>query len=639
MEEVHVDRDSIRIIGLSFCGEPDRTRALLGSDSVSGDLGRLGDCARRTDGRDQFSVAKPAGFKSGSYLLIVESACIKDSRAKSNKNKNSKKSDKSKKSKKVKLCRDDFEFSYTDMTLADEKIAENRAGIANNLVLINEVGAIADQNSTSITSEASLRHDADVILRNSIAEQAFRRESADSILQNNILAESRERAAADSTLQLKLDIEKSQRTSADTVQQAEITSEIDSRISADEELDSRIDKEIDERTADNLRLENDIKVESDARLDADIVLKDNLVTEIMARESAVVDLDADIQNEIDERIAADDTLQISIEDEASIRAAADDNLLAEIESEQSARIAADDQLRMSLDALGLRVDGLENRIVENYIRIVSILDDETGLAAEVAANATAISDLSAQHRDEVEAINAEIIELQVVTIPNLHHELNGEIAILTAAINGDASDIGLIARVANLLADVSSLASEEGRVTSLEDDLNALDELALDLQNQLSALEVRITQTEDDIVGLTTMVESLGSLRSCIAAPADRNCVIVGGGCWCSTDDTYTSGAAVCGYPPGYAGTYYSITGRRSDHPGSVSNGDMARSIIITLGVTPHPTYCAPGSTCSADCATNINQNNGAWGTSLTCWSDAQRWARGLNIVRCTNFE
>jgi hypothetical protein len=76
-------------------------------------------------------------------------------------------------------------------------------------------------------------------------------------------------------------------------------------------------------------------------------------------------------------------------------------------------------------------------------------------------------------------------------------------------------------------------------------------------------------------------------------------------------------------------------------------DGQKAVNIITALGLTPHPSFCDPATaeigsckkTCSCDCATNIDMTGGAWGTSLTCWTNASRWARGFGIVRCTPFE
>lgn len=123
-------------------------------------------------------------------------------------------------------------------------------------------------------------------------------------------------------------------------------------------------------------------------------------------------------------------------------------------------------------------------------------------------------------------------------------------------------------------------------------------------------------------------------------APADRNCETIDGEVWCTTDATYTTGSAVCGYAADYSGIYYSINGRDSANLNAEMDGDAARVIIDALGGTPHEN-CPAGGTCSGDCATNIwqGQDSGSWGTAMSCWTDQERWARGFNMVRCTNFE
>lgn len=139
-------------------------------------------------------------------------------------------------------------------------------------------------------------------------------------------------------------------------------------------------------------------------------------------------------------------------------------------------------------------------------------------------------------------------------------------------------------------------------------------------------------------IPLGSLVEDNGPVGT---APTDRNCAIVDGAVWCSTDATYTTGSAVCGYASDYAGTYYSITGQDSDNLNAEKDGDAARGIIVALGGIPESSLCAAGGTCSADCATNIwqGQDSGSFGTSMSCWTDQERWARSFNMVRCTNFE
>ena len=125
----------------------------------------------------------------------------------------------------------------------------------------------------------------------------------------------------------------------------------------------------------------------------------------------------------------------------------------------------------------------------------------------------------------------------------------------------------------------------------------------------------------------------------------DNGCVNVEGGCWCIVDNG--NGRAKCGYPDGYAGSYYSLTGRWSAEGcdgncpavGGDVDGDRARRIIAALGLQPHPSHCVQRATCDADCATNINSGQGVWGTSLSCWTNVARWNRGGGIVRCVNFE
>ena len=99
---------------------------------------------------------------------------------------------------------------------------------------------------------------------------------------------------------------------------------------------------------------------------------------------------------------------------------------------------------------------------------------------------------------------------------------------------------------------------------------------------------------------------------------------MIGKECWCYHQSGY--GNEVCGYPSNYDGRYYSLA-RDSSH--------SYTEIIEGLGKTVHPYHCD-----ECDCATNQCTSNGCYGTSLSCYSDQWRWARGhAGIVRCVNME
>ena len=94
---------------------------------------------------------------------------------------------------------------------------------------------------------------------------------------------------------------------------------------------------------------------------------------------------------------------------------------------------------------------------------------------------------------------------------------------------------------------------------------------------------------------------------------------------WCATQTLTQTGSQICGYPDGYAGTYYAIT-----NAGAAALGKS----IIGFG----------------DCATNYYAGGGIQGwNGSSCWTAAQQWARnstastgvspGGNVVRCTNLE
>ena len=125
---------------------------------------------------------------------------------------------------------------------------------------------------------------------------------------------------------------------------------------------------------------------------------------------------------------------------------------------------------------------------------------------------------------------------------------------------------------------------------------------------------------------------------------ADNGCVTVEDECWCIIA---SNGRDRCGYPNGYSGPYYSLTGRFSADGcqgncpavGGNADGDRARRIIAALGLQPHPQHCVGNARCDADCATNINSGQGVWGTALSCWNNVERWNRGGGIVRCTSYE
>lgn len=100
------------------------------------------------------------------------------------------------------------------------------------------------------------------------------------------------------------------------------------------------------------------------------------------------------------------------------------------------------------------------------------------------------------------------------------------------------------------------------------------------------------------------------------------NCRIdANGQAWCfdvNYNQAQQSGAAICGYPTGYAGTYYSATAAAA----AVWNAPL---------------------TASTDCATNwgIADYQITASANPSCWPNKDRWARSgmLQFVRCTNME
>jgi cytochrome b involved in lipid metabolism len=95
---------------------------------------------------------------------------------------------------------------------------------------------------------------------------------------------------------------------------------------------------------------------------------------------------------------------------------------------------------------------------------------------------------------------------------------------------------------------------------------------------------------------------------------------------WCATQSLNQTGAQICGYPAGYAGTYYAIT--------------AAGAAALGQQITGY-----------GDCATNYYNPGGGiqgWNGS-SCWTPEMQWGRsganstgvnvGGNVVRCTNLE
>ncbi|MFO0755118.1 MAG: LruC domain-containing protein [Byssovorax sp.] len=119
---------------------------------------------------------------------------------------------------------------------------------------------------------------------------------------------------------------------------------------------------------------------------------------------------------------------------------------------------------------------------------------------------------------------------------------------------------------------------------------------------------------------------------TCAGTPVGGNlpvgCAVASDGTvWCATQTLSQTGSQICGYPDGYAGTYYAITAA-----GAAALGKT----IFDYG----------------DCATNYvysGNTSQIRGSAMSCWTDAQRWARsgntsngvnpGGNVVRCTNLE
>jgi hypothetical protein len=151
---------------------------------------------------------------------------------------------------------------------------------------------------------------------------------------------------------------------------------------------------------------------------------------------------------------------------------------------------------------------------------------------------------------------------------------------------------------------------------------------------------------------------ALGSTSALADACTDLgNCQLFQGECWCEVPGGGVTAADVCGYPAGYIGAFYSLNGLGSadgcENPADpmsfgmpcpavtgVADGDRARTIITGLGFTPRAGLCDAGSDCDADCATNPNSLDGAWGSSLLCWDNFARWSRDqAGFTRCTNAE
>ena len=120
---------------------------------------------------------------------------------------------------------------------------------------------------------------------------------------------------------------------------------------------------------------------------------------------------------------------------------------------------------------------------------------------------------------------------------------------------------------------------------------------------------------------------------------------MLGTECWCYHPRNY-AGVDVCGYPTGYDGDYYSLALHSSYSPYEIIRG---------VGQQPSKINCNIGSTikrfadCNGDDATNICYVDGCMGTSLTAYTDKERWNRkpiiALNeayrggIVSCVNME
>lgn len=92
---------------------------------------------------------------------------------------------------------------------------------------------------------------------------------------------------------------------------------------------------------------------------------------------------------------------------------------------------------------------------------------------------------------------------------------------------------------------------------------------------------------------------------------------------WCvaASVPLSTSGAQVCGYPSNYSGTYYAVTAAAATAWGYTIGG-------------------------GSDCATNyLAGTSQVRVSSLSCWTNQQRWARtgadsGSSVfVRCTSYE
>lgn len=123
----------------------------------------------------------------------------------------------------------------------------------------------------------------------------------------------------------------------------------------------------------------------------------------------------------------------------------------------------------------------------------------------------------------------------------------------------------------------------------------------------------------------------LFSILECKSKDSQGTCKNIEGQCWCYMK-VGTPSYRACGYSPGYSGTYFTIATDSEPSP---------HTIIYSLGQRPNPYNCASDtkSGCGSDCATNVC-SNGCWGSSMTCWSNAERWRRTeASIVRCINLE
>mgnify|MGYP001089022964 CR=1 FL=1 len=388
------------------------------------------------------------------------------------------------------------------------------------------MSALISSNTVAISAEAGVRASADTTLQSNITAEASTRAAADATLTSGLAQEVADRTAADLAVAAAAAVDASTKaTAAETAAKA-FAGVQDALLIGDASVDGTSGNTVTDRIADAVAVEATARAAGDAaeaalRVSGDAALSLRATSLEGRMDTAEFDIDANTANIATEqtaRAAADTTLQGNITAEATLRAAADTQLTADLLAEQVARIAGDSAAGVGLAQEIARATAVEAGLRTDVNTNTGAISINAGaITSEAAARAaaditlgTAISDETAARvaADALIQTDLDLVESRVDAMLNgSSASLDTLLEIVTAFEDAD-SDIQVV-----ITNNSSRLTTNEGKISTLETEMNAVEGRALTLETEMNAVEAaavtlagRVTTAESDIGALETKV-------------------------------------------------------------------------------------------------------------------------------------